>query len=84
MKSKEELAALKEEVEALSRKLAELTEEELEQVTGGLLGNLRGEWLCPNCGHSCGSFMSPVRPRNGRVTCPSCRNHVEPVWKENQ
>ena len=35
MKSKEELNALKEEVETVSRKLHELTEEELEQVTGG-------------------------------------------------
>ena len=35
MKTKEELNALKEEVEALNKKLAELTEEELKQVTGG-------------------------------------------------
>ena len=35
MKSKEELNALKEEVETLNRKIHELTEEELEQVTGG-------------------------------------------------
>ena len=35
MKTKEELSALKEEVETLNRKLAELTEEELEQVSGG-------------------------------------------------
>ncbi len=35
MKSKEELNALKEEVETLNKKLAELTEEELAQVTGG-------------------------------------------------
>ena len=35
MKTKEELNALKEEVEALNKKLAELTEEELAQVTGG-------------------------------------------------
>ena len=34
-KSKEELDALKEEVEAVNEKLAELTEEELAQVTGG-------------------------------------------------
>ena len=36
MKSKEELSALKEEVEMLNRKLAELSDEELEQVCGGL------------------------------------------------
>ena len=35
MKTKEELNALKEEVEALNRKLTELTEDELKQVTGG-------------------------------------------------
>lgn len=35
MKTKEELNAIKEEIETLNKKLAELTEEELEQVTGG-------------------------------------------------
>ena len=35
MKSKEELNALKKEVEALNKKLAELSEEELSQVSGG-------------------------------------------------
>ena len=35
MKTKGELNALKEEVEILNKKLAELTEEELAQVSGG-------------------------------------------------
>ena len=35
MKTKEELNALKEEVEALNKKLHELTDEELAQVSGG-------------------------------------------------
>ena len=35
MKTKEELNALKEEVKTLNKKLAELTEEELAQVSGG-------------------------------------------------
>ena len=35
MKTKEELNALKEEVETLNKKLAELTEEEMMLVTGG-------------------------------------------------
>ena len=35
MKTPEELNALKEEVETLNKKLAELTEEELAQVAGG-------------------------------------------------
>ena len=36
MKTKEELSEIKEEVEKLDKKLHELTEEELEQVTGGI------------------------------------------------
>ena len=40
MKTKEELNALKEEVEAVNKKLLELTEEELAQVSGG--GELPG------------------------------------------
>ena len=35
MKTKEELNALKEEVETLNKKLHELTEDELKQITGG-------------------------------------------------
>ena len=35
MKTKKELNALKEEVETVSRKQLELTEEELDQVSGG-------------------------------------------------
>lgn len=35
MKTKEKLNAIKEEVKTLNKKLAELTEEELKQVTGG-------------------------------------------------
>ena len=35
MKTKEELNALKEEVETVNKKLHELTEEELAQVSGG-------------------------------------------------
>ena len=37
MKTEEELNALKEEVETLNKKLHELTEEELAQVSGGVL-----------------------------------------------
>lgn len=47
MKTKEELNALKEEVETLNAKLAELTEDELAQVAGG--GSLetfrKGDWV---------------------------------------
>ena len=40
MKSKEELNKIKEEVEAMNEKLQELTPEELEQVTGGVMGGI--------------------------------------------
>ena len=43
MKTKEELNALKEEVETLNRKLHELTEEELAQVSGGLVPAIHRE-----------------------------------------
>ena len=36
MKTKEELNALKEEVDTLNKKLAELSEDELKQITGGV------------------------------------------------
>ena len=38
MKTKEELNALREEVEALNKKLHELTEAELTQISGGMEG----------------------------------------------
>lgn len=44
MKTKEELNALRNEVEALNKKLAELNEEELEQITGGSARG-RDYWL---------------------------------------
>ena len=50
MKTKEELNALKEEVETVSRKLHELTEEELAQVAGGLIEADTEIKVCPFCG----------------------------------
>ena len=41
-KTKEELDAIKEEVEAVDKKLHELTPEELEQVTGGWVAAITG------------------------------------------
>ena len=41
MKTKEELNALKQEIETLNKKLAELTDEELAQVTGGATGDVK-------------------------------------------
>ncbi|MDO4983510.1 MAG: bacteriocin [Eubacteriales bacterium] len=48
MKTKEELNALKEEVETLNRKLHELTEEELAQVSGGVLTPEAQIWIQNN------------------------------------
>ena len=42
MKTKEDLEELKEEVESLNKKLAELTEDELKEVTGGVYPGTRG------------------------------------------
>ena len=49
MKTQEELNALKEEVETVSKKLHELTKEELSQVTGGII-NDKDDQSCPLCG----------------------------------
>ena len=57
MKTKEELNALKEEVEALNKKLAELSEEELAQVFGGIYPT----WIPVD--ESCPEF-------NSGTTCP--------------
>ena len=51
MKAKKELNALKEEVETVNRKLHELTDEELEQVSGGRLLTLY-DARCKNCGYA--------------------------------
>ena len=47
MKTAEELIALKEEVEALNKKLAKLAKEELEQVSGGGVCSIKCS-ECPN------------------------------------
>ena len=54
MKTKEELNALKEEVETVSKKLHELTEEELEKVSGGFT-------IFPRCA-KCGAFHPDDQP----------------------
>ena len=54
MKTQEELNALKEETEAMSRKLAELTAEEMEQLSGGE-NELK---ICPYCG----LYLPPYKP----------------------
>ena len=64
MKTKEELNALKEEVEALNKKLAELTEEELAQVIGG-----EGEEEKKICPQNLEEAFKSVCVTNGQV-CP--------------
>ena len=50
MKSIEELNTLREEVKTLNKKLAELTDEELEQVTGGVIICVNDD--CANCANT--------------------------------
>ena len=63
MKTKKELNALKEQIIALNEKLKELTEEEMEQVSGGG-GNLVYCNMCnqmvPNV-HDCAGIISTLR-----------------------
>ena len=61
MKTKEELNALKEEVETVSKKLHELTEEELLQVTGG-----GGPVLCR--GDCNGTIKNCIRRKIGQCS----------------
>ena len=49
MKTKNELNTLKEEVETLNKKLAELTEEELKQVAGGVGSSFSEYRFCKYC-----------------------------------
>ena len=57
MKSKEELKTLKKEVETLNEKLAELSEDELEQVNGGVLPDIID---LPVCGPAVGLTTSNI------------------------
>ena len=74
MKTKEELNSLKEEVEALNKKLAEPNEEELVQVSGGIYPT----WIpvdesCPehNRGKTC-----PMSIMKGKYdNCYDCKHN---------
>ena len=66
MKTKEELNALKKEAEALNKKLHELTDEELEQVSGG---GVDTRMECSACGRTRkwrGMYL------NASYGCPFC------------
>ena len=65
MKTKEELNALKEEVETLNKKLAELTEDELILATGGTYADPTYGGVCGvNNGIIDNAYISPD-PTNG-------------------
>ena len=71
MKTKEELNAMKEEVETLNKKLAELTDEELEDVTGGGLVHVRQhEEVNPETDY-CSCFKA--RNEGSKMLCKNCR-----------
>ena len=95
MKTKEELNALKEEVEVLNKKLRELTEDELKQVTGGVndisgcvfTGNSRvasgGALLTPN------GEEPPVKETGGTQTLMPKEpilgpTNYEPIFKDTK
>ena len=66
MKTKEELDALKEEVEAMNKKLRPLTEDELEQVAGGYWEDCVG---CFNYNH-----IRQCNKAKSRGLCPNGHN----------
>ena len=71
MKTKQELDALREETEKMKQKLAELTEEELQQVAGGVM--MRYTCTNPNCilnDPNAGGFMCAAP--DGSL-CPACQ-----------
>ena len=76
MKTKEELNALKEEVEALNKKLAELTDEELAQVAGGSVEmEIR---VCEECGTE--FEVDPYLMRLYPELCPVCSRKRRRSW----
>ena len=74
MKTKEELNALKEEVEAMSKKLRELTDEEMAQVTGGHINY----YYCSKCDLR---VLAPAKS-GGAVKCFKCGGWVMPIKEE--
>lgn len=74
MKSPEELNALREEVEKLNKKLADLSEEELKHVTGGLERNksyVCNNPICIRYGQHVGVSIAGPEP-GGRGNCLVC------------
>lgn len=75
MKTKEELNKLKEEVETLSKKLAELNEEELKVVAGGKITGGGGFPFyndCPYCGSRQRVSAGPYYKGMTTYACSKC------------
>ena len=66
MKTKEELNALKEEIETLNKKLRELTKEELAQVCGGTGYAPCG---CPSCNYDSKEACTYYKAVEGHTRC---------------
>ena len=72
MKTKEELNALKNEVKDLNAKLAELSEDELKEVTGGVLFGMK-KYYCTQC-----EYVRETFPEGASILvppverCPQC------------
>ena len=71
MKTKEELNALKKDVETLNKKLHELTDEELEQVFSGAIGTVKA--------FNNEKFFDFIRPEDGDK---DVFVHREPISRE--
>ena len=75
MKTKKELTALKGEVETVNRKPHELTDEELEQVSGGDetasdgYSSILGPIICPGCDNYTATYYYRNK-KCVKITCP--------------
>ena len=85
MKTKKELTALKEEVENLTKKLTELSKEELEQVSGGDVIDDFLQWISSDMGYKSGAtpkfsigqqvtFFDSYTWQNGEIVRVDSRN----------
>ena len=76
MKTQEELNALKEEAETVNRKLHELTDEELAQVTGGETGGIVEcgvvVGFCPNCRFELRAIYEHATYLFWEIKCKKC------------
>ena len=72
MKTKEELNALKQEVETVNRKPHEMSEEELKNVSGGVVdgySSILGPIICPGCDNYTATYFYRNK-KCVKITCP--------------